>query len=213
MGRKEYKGFTIRSGTYDDYIVREISSYKSLEITPEDVVLDIGANIGTFSRTALLAGARRVISVEPDPENFELLHINAPGAEMFCMAAVAAGDERIGVTLYKNRGINKGLHSTVPTRGRDMLMVPTIGWDYLLTTFKPTKIKIDCEGAEYTFLEVDLLPVCVKGLIIEYNLSRKGEQEKAQTKHNEFIYNDWTCVRQPRFHTKAWATLASYRRE
>jgi len=212
MGRKEYKGFTIRSGTYDDYIVREISSYKSLEITPEDVVLDIGANIGTFSRTALLAGARRVISVEPDPENFELLQINAPEADKFCMAVVAPGDQRVGVTLYKNRGINKGLHSTVPTKGRDMIMVPTIGWDYLMS-LGPTKVKIDCEGAEYIFLDPTRLNPTIKGLIIEYNLSRKGEQRSAQDMHNAFIGCNWTCVRQPRFNTKAWATLASYRRE
>ena len=38
-----------------------------------DVVLDCGANVGTFARLALKDGAAKVIAIEPAPENLECL--------------------------------------------------------------------------------------------------------------------------------------------
>src|SRR6187551_3037295 len=38
-----------------------------------DIVLDCGANIGTFTRTALDRGAKTVVAIEPAPENLECL--------------------------------------------------------------------------------------------------------------------------------------------
>jgi hypothetical protein len=45
-------------------------------VQPGDVVIDRGANIGTFTREALLAGAAKVVSVEPSAENVECLRRN-----------------------------------------------------------------------------------------------------------------------------------------
>ena len=41
-----------------------------------DIVLDCGANIGTFTRTALDRGAKTVVAIEPAPENLECLRRN-----------------------------------------------------------------------------------------------------------------------------------------
>lgn len=41
-----------------------------------DVVLDCGANVGTFARFALDAGARTVVAIEPAPDNLECLRRN-----------------------------------------------------------------------------------------------------------------------------------------
>lgn len=41
-----------------------------------DVVLDCGANVGTFARFALDAGARTVVAIEPAPDNVECLRRN-----------------------------------------------------------------------------------------------------------------------------------------
>ncbi len=40
-----------------------------LGVQPGDLVLDCGANVGTFTRKALTAGAERVIAIEPSPRN------------------------------------------------------------------------------------------------------------------------------------------------
>jgi FkbM family methyltransferase len=218
MDLKEYKGHLIREGTMDDYVVREINSYRTLELGPEDIVLDIGANIGTFTCHAARAGVRRVIAVEPDEANYQVLRANvdAMGGSQYdidtvCGAVVPEGYTLPEVQLYLNAGKNKGMHSTVPVRGRETVNALPV---YLKGLYysAPTKMKIDCEGAEYQFLVVDEIPDSVTGLIIEYNLNHRGEQEKAVAMHAAFIYCGWRCVKQPRFGTKAWATLASYRR-
>lgn len=210
METTNFKGFVVRSGTLDDYIVNEIASYRWLHLVAEDIVLDIGACIGTFSRYAVDKGVHLVVSVEPDPENFALLKRNSPNSIHVHAAVVHDGTGY--VTLYKNTGKNKGLHSTVETRGRELLDVPARSFNSLLKLYKPTKIKIDCEGAEYTFLHPEDLPEHVQAVIIEYNLSRKHEQAAAQDMHTRFDGADWATLKAPRFGTKAWATLACYER-
>jgi FkbM family methyltransferase len=43
---------------------------------PGDVVLDCGAHVGLYTRTALRAGARLVVAIEPAPSNLECLRRN-----------------------------------------------------------------------------------------------------------------------------------------
>ena len=41
-----------------------------------DIVLDCGANVGMYAKTALASGARLVVAIEPAPENLECLRRN-----------------------------------------------------------------------------------------------------------------------------------------
>src|SRR6478672_741846 len=45
-------------------------------VKPGDVVLDCGAHVGTYVKTALDAGAAKVIAIEPSPEALECLRRN-----------------------------------------------------------------------------------------------------------------------------------------
>jgi FkbM family methyltransferase len=45
-------------------------------IRPGDTVLDCGAHVGSFTLTALEAGAARVVAIEPAPDNLECLRRN-----------------------------------------------------------------------------------------------------------------------------------------
>lgn len=45
-------------------------------VSPDDVWLDCGAQIGSFSLRAIKNGAKRVVSVEPEHENFDILKEN-----------------------------------------------------------------------------------------------------------------------------------------
>lgn len=73
-----YKGykFIVRNGTDDDAIVREVTGGDyNIDSENYDVVIDIGAHIGTYS--ILMANrANKVYSFEPNPESFELLKRN-----------------------------------------------------------------------------------------------------------------------------------------
>jgi len=51
-------------------------NFESPAVHGGDIVLDCGANVGTFTRYALDAGARLVVAVEPAPKNVECLRRN-----------------------------------------------------------------------------------------------------------------------------------------
>ena len=47
----------------------DIYEQRSVSVRENDIVIDVGAHLGTFTRIALKHGARRVIAIEPDPVN------------------------------------------------------------------------------------------------------------------------------------------------
>jgi FkbM family methyltransferase len=59
-------------GTFYDLGEQKRNIYGT-NIHSGDIVLDAGANVGVFTRKALLAGASKVIAIEPGPENVECL--------------------------------------------------------------------------------------------------------------------------------------------
>ena len=65
-----------------------------------DVVVDLGANIGIFTRFAYKEGASKVIAFEPDKRYFELLKLNSDPRSILFNAAMS---DSIGVTrLYES---------------------------------------------------------------------------------------------------------------
>lgn len=54
----------------------DVYSLRAQSFREGDVVMDIGANVGTFSRAAFQAGASKVIAIEPSPLNVEALQRN-----------------------------------------------------------------------------------------------------------------------------------------
>jgi FkbM family methyltransferase len=49
--------------------VGDIYEQRSVSVRDGDIVIDVGAHLGTFTRIALQRGARLVVAVEPDPVN------------------------------------------------------------------------------------------------------------------------------------------------
>lgn len=49
--------------------VGDIYEQRAVSIHDSDIVIDVGAHLGTFTRIALRRGARQVVAVEPDPVN------------------------------------------------------------------------------------------------------------------------------------------------
>ena len=65
-----------------DFIFKEIFEYEiynnipEMKIKNDDVVVDVGAHIGIFSRYAAVQGSSRVIAMEMDPKHFSCLKLN-----------------------------------------------------------------------------------------------------------------------------------------
>lgn len=88
----------------DAVVVREIWCENVYEVfdgdlTDTGIVVDLGANIGAFSLYAAALGAKKVIAVEPEPHNIEMLVKNV-------------GANRHNVPdcefIFENRGISDG---------------------------------------------------------------------------------------------------------
>ncbi len=110
-------------------------------------VLDLGANVGAFTVLAAKAGAKRVIAVEPHPENRARLahHVKLNGVDDRIEIVDAAVTDVDGgrVTMVGNGG---GAHCDETGD----VEVDTIRLDTLLQRYGPiTLCKIDVEGGEF----------------------------------------------------------------
>lgn len=175
----------IRPKTTDEKVVEEVIGRNVYEkpsigfvIEKDDVWLDLGANIGTFTLICLSRGAR-VIAYEPEASNYLLLRRNIEknyGKTRRCHtieAAVGVGDDtRIDLFLAKDKN-NKYRHTLYKKRGRIAVSVRHEDVRRVLRRWCPTAIKMDIEGSEIDILEYltaeDYKRSGVKKMVFEYS--------------------------------------------
>lgn len=151
-------------------IVREVWSgiyEREAQVRPGDIVVDAGAHIGSFS---LLVSdkARRIIAFEPEPENFELLRLNAaPHGNIEAHRKALWSGTGEG-KLYHNRS-NSGGHSLLGPGGATdyALDVDLVRLDEVVE--EANFIKMDVEGAEIEALKgsSEILRSCHPVIVLE----------------------------------------------
>ena len=210
MELEQYKGCFVRPDTCDSYTVTEVRrSYGWLNLERKRV-LDIGCNIGTFSRMALEKGASSVESYEPDEDNSEIAKLNASEADIRTAALISGKEKEIN--LYINpTSKNHGNFSTTEYRGREPHTVAAHNFEEVLNRFQPQIIKMDCEGSEYDLLKTTL-PDCVEEISIEVHLMKKHWRNIEALKLVE-LFVDWETVVKPTIGKQNWHTMAGYRRK
>ncbi|MGM0745764.1 FkbM family methyltransferase [Rhodohalobacter sp.] len=126
----------------------------------KDVFIDVGANIGYFSRQAaeLVGGDGRVVSIEPGFQNFTSLIKNTIHYPQVIPLLIAMDQESLLVDL--NLSTHSSCHSLMSTENylsKKSRTVPTLTLDFIWDKYldrNPIKlIKIDVEGAEIRVLE------------------------------------------------------------
>lgn len=143
---------TFRPDSGDEEVYAEVMRpnyyLRPLALSPDDIVLDVGAHVGYF--TALVAPlVRLVVAVEPDPDNFRLAFHHLTGfANVKLLQGAVVGSSDPTTRLYTTLR-NRGNNTTLPKRGRDSLLVQAYNINDLLEQYQPTKVKMDCEGGEY----------------------------------------------------------------
>lgn len=169
-------GLYMREGTLDEYVIREQTSYNELfKHIDNEIVLDIGGNIGAFAYNCIKHGAKQVHSFEPDPQNIKMFKKqNLKNVKLYEFAVFNKDGEE---EFYINTGKNKGLHSLRKTNGRDCIVVKTISFEKILKKINPTILKIDIEGGEH-YLDFDLiLNYNIKAIAVEIHLTQKENYE------------------------------------
>jgi FkbM family methyltransferase len=206
----ESTGLCYREGTMDLYVIREQSQYrKFLNLIQDKVVLDIGGNIGAFAYNAFEAGAKEVVSFEPDEENARIYECQNPLYRSYKsepkLYRIAVSDRGGTAKLYVNGLKNKGTHSLIETRGREFVMVRTMSFDYILKKHKPYALKIDIEGGEY-LLDFNLIPSSVKAITVELHLNNTDKRNKGRVML-DWLRENFKELSNTNITDKNWTTL------
>jgi FkbM family methyltransferase len=154
-------------GLYGEVVTHDCYKVKNLPFVP-DVVFDIGANIGVFTRYAReLWPHTRIVSVEPHPENYsDFMHFTYPELLKYSESSFYVINAALGHgQLWHNKGAVNGSGESYVSSGlgfdpekmanatsTEKSSIKTIMLDELINSHwkKAMKsvIKIDCEGGE-----------------------------------------------------------------
>jgi FkbM family methyltransferase len=129
------------------------------EFVPEDsTVVDVGANVGFFTmKFALWVGEQgRVIAVEPDRENFEVLaaKVKKAGLQDRVRLHQAAAAAETGLVRLRRNELHPGDHRI--SFRPEGISVPAVTVDDLVAAAAPQSVslvKIDVQGAEMLVLK------------------------------------------------------------
>jgi FkbM family methyltransferase len=172
-----------------------------LEIGPDDVVVDVGANVGTFAVFAARRTRGRVVAVEPCPRNLAFLRRNlaANGCERVeiveCALGASDGTARLHLAAsgvghqVSARALGAVLEESVEVPARTLgSLIEERGLERI------DLLKLDCEGAEGEVVGGSPGPVLarVRRIAMEFHdyasalshreLARKLESEGCRTR-------------------------------
>jgi FkbM family methyltransferase len=132
-------------------------------VKPGDTILDVGANIGVYTRfcSEFVGPTGNVVSLEPIPETFSYLTNNVRSLKLNnveCLNVAASdhdGDaDRMSIPKYSKGGAN--LYEAKLSPEGD-IAVKTAKLDTLFSNLNPTFIKCDVEGHEVACIHGALL--------------------------------------------------------
>lgn len=123
------------------------------QVSRGDTVIDCGAHVGVFTDYALRRGARKVVSVEPEPTNAAALRRTfakeiAEGRVIVVEKAAWSAETTLDFTLSTQ---NSGMNSAVMPQSGGKIAVSAVRLDTLMGELGVEKvdyIKMDIEGAE-----------------------------------------------------------------
>ncbi len=148
--------FWYRSPSSDLPVFSEKSYYTDFTPNKDDIIMDIGANIGDMPLKWGLF-AKEIHSYEPMPDTFEILRLNTEGNNMeHCKiyeCAVGHGEEDTKIWLNLDKFQAHATASSIGKRMKDSITVRRLDFEQEVKRIKPTIIKIDIEGGEREILD------------------------------------------------------------
>jgi FkbM family methyltransferase len=147
--------FNRRMATWE----REMSHLYGQFISDNDLVFDVGANVGEHSSLFLRLGAR-VVAVEPNPDCLSSLRANCAGRRLWIENVAVGSAVGTGVLRLTESSLLSSMSTEWVSRAKEAprlrhlnwdssLEVPVVTLDSLVDTYGlPQYIKIDVEGFE-----------------------------------------------------------------
>jgi FkbM family methyltransferase len=193
-GKRAY----LRKNIPDDVWVFESIFYannylRRLKLRKDDVVLDVGANIGLFT-LSIYDKVKQVIAIEPEPENFDLLKHTIIQNKIYNVIPInkAVGESKGFVSFSKTGATASAIDS------KSGIELDTL--DNILNDLgsDPTVVKMDIEGYEGKALRGFSKVKSVREIIMEVH-SKSLQKEvidilssygfKTEILHDSFISN------------------------
>lgn len=135
----------------------------SIPLRHSDVVVDIGAYVGTYAIRAARFPVQHVVAYEPTPATFAVLSLTALPNMKLVQAAVVADRDVESVALYISRGIGV-TNSTMPSTQKSPVDVPAVA--YAEAVSGASIVKIDVEGAEYDY---PIVQPSLRAIIVDFH--------------------------------------------
>lgn len=206
MKQLEHKGIKcwVRENTTDikafDEVIRRHSYFKgNFQPDKNDVWLDLGANVGTFSCFVGAFGCK-VFAYEPEPECFAItkknFEDNKISGDVFQLAVVGDMQKRMFLFLGKKKG-NFWRNSLVKNWQGQALEVKCVNF-FDSVTPEINAVKMDIEGSEFAIFDSpDLDFKNIKKFVFEYhfdidsNVARfRDRMEKLKKHFGSVMYSE-----------------------
>lgn len=132
-----------------DYEYPRRTDESHVKVQPGDYVVDLGGNIGVFTRYAYQMGAKKIVTFEPDRRYYELLKLNSPKNVTLFNAAIGDKLGKMKLTESQHLGGSNLWSESSPLLNQYDVNVYTL--DYILEKNIIPKIdflKVDIEGSE-----------------------------------------------------------------
>ena len=200
LGKNLYKElFVTRNGSNDEYIIDSINKeYKEIinKIQKEDIVLDLGAHIGSFAIYANVKKPLKIYCVEPDDENYKLLVKNTcKQKNIVLIKGAVTGQQRLinqKKGLFKVASISNKAVGCLRNCGT--LEVNVFSLLELIEKYKPTIIKMDIETEER---QIDFSKIDVRLIAIEYHPGTTGQRI-----HSQLTRNGYNLLNEPKLNSQ-----------
>jgi len=161
----DLNGFTWKFPDKDKHFIKELRILPEYQLKQKKMIsdrpgmidlswtLDVGANVGLWTRWFAAFGAKRIDCFEPVPETIDCLRYNTQDLPQVMIHSFGLSDVHKTVTLYNKPDFpDSGFYSCTPYKSftvpyLDMLCQPLDVLD-----LKPTFIKVDIQNGEMDFL-------------------------------------------------------------
>ncbi len=180
------KSFKFRPGTIDETVYKSVVDLNEYRVPNElpgcDLVIDIGAHIGSFSHLCWNHGARTIEAFEPDSENFQCAQNNLAGTSVVVKQLAVWRSDRRDPTLHHSGytemlldgpdpvGINTGGGNVFSSTGQK---IEVVSLDDVIGDRRVSILKLDCEGSEFPILLTSRKLKNIRTIVGEYHIMKE----------------------------------------